>query len=133
MPLKRKQMKIKSGSGKQKLKPVPSLHWRDLKRPVPANRMAARVSHAGWQCKNDECRRVIAIATTTSRNIAVILQEADGHIASAIAMPLDRLVLGSQIARATDAPMVRLPTLQPSPYWTRPQRRLAPRARVAAT
>jgi hypothetical protein len=81
MPLKGKKTKVQGASRKARKSPS-DFPRREFKRPIPANRMTAGVSYEGWQCKNDDCRKVIAIMTTTSRGPKVILQEADDHIAS---------------------------------------------------
>lgn len=81
MPLKRKRSRLKKPAPKRTPKPISSFHHRPLKRPIPANRMTAGVSYEGWQCKNEGCHKVIAIAATASRGGKVLLQDADDYIA----------------------------------------------------
>lgn len=72
----------KQTSGKPPRKSASAFHRRDFKNPVPAKRMTVGVKYEGWECKSDDCQRVIAITTTSSRGTKIILQDAVDSIAS---------------------------------------------------
>lgn len=81
MRLKHKKSKSRA-IAKKAQKGLSDFPRREFKRPIPATRMTRGVSYEGWPCKNEDCQKVIAIATTASRGPKVLLPEADDHIAS---------------------------------------------------